>query len=123
MTIQEQITISELQAKEAIITMWGGVILLAVLSICATILLVLALRRYSRDQEQAHAETMARIQASKDMGQTAWSNTDVHKSVIIREQAKRIAELEAWKENAERTMDITLMKLKEDLKNGRVEML
>ena len=90
-------TISELQAKEAIITMWGGVILLAVLSICATILLVLALRRYSRDQEQAHAEAMARIQASKDMGQTAWSNTDVHKSLIIREQAQRIAELEGWK--------------------------
>lgn len=90
-------TISDLQAKEAIITMWGGVILLAVLSICATVLLVLALRRYSRDQEQAHAEAMARIQASKDMGQTAWSNTDVHKSLIIREQAKRIAELEGWK--------------------------
>jgi membrane protein implicated in regulation of membrane protease activity len=90
-------TISDLQAKEAIITMWGGVILLAVLSICATILLVLALRRYSRDQDQAHAERMASIQASKDMGQTAWAHSDVHKSVIIREQAKRIAELEGWK--------------------------
>ena len=90
-------TVTELQAREALISMWGGVILLAVLSVCATILLVLALRRYSRDQEQAHAETMARIQASKDMGRTAWSNTDVHKSVIIREQAKRIEELEGWK--------------------------
>lgn len=117
------LTVTELEAREAAITMWGGIILLAVLSICATILLVLALRRYSRDQEQAHAEMMARIQSSKDMGQTAWSHSDVHKSVIIREQAKRIAELEAWKENAERTMDISLMKLKEDLKNGRVEML
>ena len=68
------------------------------------ILLVLALRRYSRDQEQAHAETMARIQASKDMGQTAWSNTDVHKSLIIREQAKRIAELEGWKARTEKRM-------------------
>lgn len=116
-------TVTELQAREAIITMWGGVILLAVLSICATVLLVLALRRYSRDQEQAHAEAMARIQSSKDMGQTAWAQTDVNKLRIIREQAKRIAELEAWKENAERTMDITLVKLKEDLKNGRVEML
>lgn len=104
MTIQEQITISELQAKEAIITMWGGVILLAILSICATVLLVLALRRYSRDQEQAHAEAMARIQSSKDMGQTAWSNTDVHKSLIIREQAKRIAELEGWKARTEQRM-------------------
>lgn len=97
-------TISDLQAKEALITMWGGVILLAVLSICATVLLVLALRRYSRDQEQAHAEAMARIQASKDMGQTAWSNTDVHKSVIIREQAKRIAELERWKARTEKRL-------------------
>ena len=116
-------TISELEAMQAALTIKGAIVLLVVLSVCATILLVLALRRYSRDQEQAHAETMARIQSSKDMGQTAWSNSDVHKSVIIREQAKRIAELEAWKENAERTMDISLMKLKEDLKNGRVEML
>ena len=97
-------TVTELQAREAIITMWGGVILLAVLSICATILLVLALRRYSRDQEQAHAEAMARIQSSKDMGQTAWAQTDVNKSVIIREQAKRIAELEGWKARTEKRM-------------------
>ncbi len=97
-------TVTELQAREAIITMWGGVILLAVLSICATILLVLALRRYSRDQEQAHAETMARIQASKDMGQTAWAQTDVNKLHIIREQAKRIAELEGWKARTEKRM-------------------
>ena len=97
-------TVTELQAREAIITMWGGVILLAVLSICATVLLVLALRRYSRDQEQAHAETMARIQASKDIGQTAWAQTDVNKSVIIREQAQRIAELEGWKARTEKRM-------------------
>ena len=97
-------TVTELQAREALITMWGGVILLAVLSICATVLLVLALRRYSRDQEQAHAEAMARIQASKDMGQTAWAQTDVNKSVIIREQAKRIAELEGWKARTEKRM-------------------
>ena len=97
-------TVTELQAREAIITMWGGVILLAVLSICATVLLVLALRRYSRDQEQAHAEAMARIQSSKDMGQTAWAHSGVHKSVIIREQAKRIAELEGWKARTEKRM-------------------
>lgn len=97
-------TVTELQAREAIITMWGGVILLAVLSICATVLLVLALRRYSRDQEQAHAEAMARIQASKDMGQTAWAQTDVHKLRIIREQAERIIELELWKARTEKRM-------------------
>ena len=97
-------TVTELQAREAIITMWGGIILLAVLSICATILLVLALRRYSRDQEQAHAEAMARIQSSKDMGQTAWAQTDVHKLCIIREQAQRIVELEVWKARTEKRM-------------------
>ena len=117
------LTVTELEARQAVATIWGGIILLSVLSVCATVLLVLALRRYSRDQEQEHIERLASIQASKDLGQTAWANTDVHKSAIIREQAKRIAELEAWKENAERTMDITLVKLKEDLKNGRVEML
>ena len=94
-------TISDLQAKEAVITMWGGVILLAVLSICATVLLVLALRRYSRDQEQEHAERMASIQASKDMGQTAWAHSNVHKTQLIREQAKRIRELEQWKADTE----------------------
>ena len=104
MTIQEQITISDLQAKEAIITMWGGVILLAVLSICATVLLVLALRRYAKDQDQQHAERMAQIAASKDLGQTAWAHSDVHKSEIIRQQQKRIAELEGWKARTEKRM-------------------
>lgn len=98
------ISVTELQAREAAITMWGAIVLLSVLTVCATILLVLALRRYSRDQEQEHAERMASIQASKDMGQTAWSNTDVHKSVIIREQAKRIRELEQWKANTEKRL-------------------
>lgn len=90
-------TVTELEAMEAALTIKGAIALLSVLSICATVLLVLALRRYSQDQEQAHAERMASIQASKDIGQTAWSNTDVHKSEIIRQQAKRIAELEGWK--------------------------
>ena len=98
------ISVTELQAREAAITMWGAIVLLSVLTVCATILLVLALRRYSRDQEQEHAERLASIQASKDLGQAAWSNTDVHKSVIIREQAKRIAELEKWKADTEARM-------------------
>lgn len=97
-------TITELEAMEAALTINGAVALLITVSICATVLLVLALRRYSRGQEQAHAEAMARIQSSKDMGQTAWSNTDVHKSAIIREQAKRIRELEGWKARTEKRL-------------------
>lgn len=116
-------TVTELEAMEAALTIKGAIALLITMSVCATVLLVLALRRYSKDQDQQHAERMAQIAASKDLGQTAWAHSDVHKSEIIRQQQKRIAELEAWKENAERTMDITLVKLKEDLKNGRVEML
>ena len=95
------ISVTELQAREAAITMWGAIVLLSVLTVCATVLLVLALRRYSRDQEQEHAERMASIQASKDMGQTAWAHSDVHKTQLIREQAKRIAELERWKADTE----------------------
>ena len=94
-------TITELEAMEAALTIKGAVVLLAVVSVCATILLVLALRRYSRDQEQEHAERMASIQASKDMGQTAWAHSDVHKTQLIREQAKRIRELEQWKADTE----------------------
>ena len=97
-------TVTELQAREAIITMWGGIILLAVLSICATILLVLLLRRYSRDREQEHAENMAKIAATKDIGQTAWHQSDVHKTYLIREQAMKIAELEGWKARTEKRM-------------------
>lgn len=97
-------TVTELEAMEAALTIKGAIALLITMSVCATILLVLALRRYSRDQEQAHAEAMARIQSSKDMGQTAWAQTDVNKSVIIREQAKRIAELEGWKARTEKRM-------------------
>lgn len=116
-------TITELEAMEAALTIKGAVALLAVLTICATILAVLALRRYAKDQDQEHAERMAEIQTTRDIGQTAWAQMDVHKSDIIRVQAKRIAELEEWKANAEKTMDITLVKLKEDLKNGNVQVL
>ena len=116
-------TVTELEAMEAALTIKGAVALLAVLTICATILAVLALRRYAKDQDQQHAERMAQIAASKDIGQTAWAHADVHKDELLRKQAKRIAELEAWKANAEATMDITLVKLKEGLKNGNVQML
>lgn len=95
------ISVTELQAREAAITMWGAIVLLSFLTVCATVLLVLALRRYSRDQEQEHAERMASIQASKDLGQTAWAHSDVHKTQLIREQAKRIRELEQWKADTE----------------------
>ena len=94
-------TVTELEAMQAALTIKGAIVLLAVLTVCATVLLVLALRRYSRDQEQEHAERMASIQASKDMGQTAWAHSDVHKTQLIREQAKRIAELERWKADTE----------------------
>lgn len=97
-------TVTELEAMEAALTIKGAVALLAVLSVCATILLVLALRRYAKDQDQQHAEAMAQIQSTRDIGQTAWAHTDVHKSAIIREQAKRIERLEAWKRHTEENM-------------------
>ena len=90
-------TITELEAMEAALTIKCACVLLAVMTICATILMVLALRRYAKDQDQAHAERMAQIAASKDIGQTAWAHSDVHKSEIIRQQAKHIDELEGWK--------------------------
>lgn len=94
-------SVTELEAMEVALTIKGACWLLGVLTVCATLLLVLALRRYSRDQEQEHKERMAQIAASKDIGQTAWAHSDVHKTQLIREQAKRIAELEAWKAHVE----------------------
>lgn len=90
------LSVTELEAMEAALTIKGAIILLAVVSVCATILLVLALRRYAKDQDQQHAERMASIAATKELGQTAWANTDVRKMSIIRQQAKRIDELEGW---------------------------
>lgn len=94
-------TISEIEAMEAALTIKGAVVLLSVLTVCATVLLVLALKRYAKDQDQEHKERMAQIAASKDIGQTAWAHSDVHKTQLIREQAKRIRELEAWKAHVE----------------------
>lgn len=94
-------TVTELEAMQAALTIKGAIVLLAVMTVCATVLLVLALRRYSRDQEQEHAERMASIQASKDIGQTAWAQSDAHKTFVIRQQAKRIDELEKWKADTE----------------------
>ena len=90
-------TVTELEAMEAALTIKGACWLLGIIAVCATILFVVVLRRYSKDRDQEHAEMMARIQASKDIGQTAWAQTDVRKVQIIAEQAKEIAELKAWK--------------------------
>ena len=106
-------TISELESMEASLTIKGACWLLGVLTVCATVLLVLALKRYSRDQDQEHKERMAQIAASKDIGQTAWAHTDVHKSELLREQAKELAELRAWKARTEKRL--AKMKLKEVL--------
>lgn len=110
MTVETQ-TITDIEAMEAALTIKGAVVLLAVVTVCATILLVLALRRYAKDQDQEHEERMASIQASRDMGQTAWAQTDVHKADIIRQQGRRIRELEAWKAHTEKRL--AKMKLSE----------
>lgn len=109
-------TVTELEAMEAALTIKGAVALLAVLSVCATVLLVLALRRYAKDRDQEHAERMAAIQASKDIGQTAWAHADVHKTELLRQQAKRIAELEGWKARTMKRMKD--LKLSEVFENG-----
>lgn len=117
-------TVTELEAMEAALTIKWGVILLAVISVCATILAVLALRRYAKDQDQQHAEAMARISASKDIGQTAWHQVDVAKTNLIRMQAKRIEELEAWKDRLEKRWGETTLEqyVKEARSNNGVEM-
>ena len=115
-------TISELEAMQAALTIKGAIVLLVVLSVCATVLLVLALRRYSKDQDQEHKERMAQIAASKDIGQTAWAHADVHKSEIIRQQQKRIAELEAWKDRLEKRWGETTIEMyAREAKNNGVE--
>ena len=113
-------TVTELEAMEAALTIKGAVVLLVVMSICATVLLVLALRRYAKDQDQEHKERMAQIAASKDIGQTAWAHADVHKSEIIRQQQKRIAELEAWKDRLEKRWGETTIEMyaREEKNNG-----
>lgn len=115
-------TISELEAMQAALTIKGAIVLLVVLSVCATVLLVLALKRYAKDQDQEHKERMAQIAASKDIGQTAWAHADVHKSEIIRQQQKRIAELEAWKDRLEKRWGETTIEMyAREAKNNGVE--
>ena len=106
------LTITELEARELALTIKGAVILLCVICVCSAILLALALYRYSKDQDQEHEERMASIRASLDMGQTAWAHTDVHKSQLLREQAKELAELRAWKSHTEaRLADLKLQEV------------
>jgi len=108
------LTVTELEARQLALTIRGAIILLCVLGVCAAILLALALHRYSKDQDQEHEERMASIRASLDMGQTAWAHSDVHKSQLLREQAKELAELRAWKAHTEARL--AELKLQEVLK-------
>lgn len=97
-------SITDVEAMEIALTIKGAVALLAVVSICATVLLVLALCRYAKEKDQEHAERMAAIAASKDIGQTAWAHSDVHKTELLRQQAKELAELRAWKARTEKRL-------------------
>ena len=97
-------TTTDIQALRVELAIKGAVVLLVAVSICATILLVILLMRYAKEQDQEHEERMASIRASLDMGQTAWAHTDVHKTEIIRQQAARIRRLEAWKAHTEENM-------------------
>lgn len=118
------LTVTELEAMEAALTIKGACWLLGIISVCATILFIVVLRRYAKDRDQEHAERMAAIQSSKDIGQTAWAHSDVHKTEIIRQQQKRIAELEAWKDRVEKRWgETTIEQFAREMKSGHVQVL
>ena len=104
-------TITEVEAMELALTIKGAYWLLGIVSVCATVLVVLALKRYAKDRDQEHAENMAKIAATKDIGQTAWHQVDVAKTNLIRMQAKRIDELEAWKDRLEKRWGKTTVEM------------
>jgi hypothetical protein len=85
-------------------TIWGGIVLLSVLALCTVALLITLACCWWRKETHRHAEAMQKAIATKDIGCTAWHTSDVHKSVLIREQEKRIAELEGWKARTEKRM-------------------
>lgn len=97
-------TIAEIEARQAEISMWAGVVLLAILSVCAAVTLLILIHHAWKQEQHRHAEAMQRAISTKDIGQTAWANTDVNKSRKLREQAKRIRELEQWKAHTEKRL-------------------
>lgn len=111
------LTVTELEAREAAITMWGAVILLGVLSICATILFLVLIHHAWEQEKNRHAEAMQRAITTQNIGQTAWHTADVSKSQTIRQQAAKIKELEEWKAHTEKRMsDLNLSEvLKHDV--------
>lgn len=100
MTIAD-ITIPELEAHEALTTIKVGGWVLAVIFICATILALVLLRDAREQEKHRHQERSLAIEATRDVGQTAWTKSDVHKDQIIRDQAKTIQDLAAWKARTE----------------------
>lgn len=91
------LTTSELEARWLAMTIKSGAWLLALMILLGAVLAFIYLRNAQKEEANRHAEATQSILASQNIGQTAWSNADVHKSEIIRQQAKRIAELEGWK--------------------------
>lgn len=92
---------AEFQREMSRMTVRAGVIVLCVLGVCAMVAFLLWMYEQHRKETNRHAEALMEIESSKDIGQTAWANTSVHKDQLIRKQAAEIAELRAWKKRTE----------------------
>lgn len=79
----------------------ADVIVLCVWGVCALVAFLLWLNEQRKKEVNRHAEALMDIESSRDIGQTAWANTSVHKDQLIRKQAAEIAELRAWKKRTE----------------------
>lgn len=94
----------EFQREMSRMTVRAGVVVLCVLGVCALVAFLLWLYEQHQKEANRHAEALMDIESSRDIGQTAWANTSVHKDQLIRKQAAEIAELRAWKKRTENRM-------------------
>ena len=101
------------KADQIVLCVWG---------VCALIGFLPWLLEEHRKETNRHAEAEMAIMASQDIGQTAWAHSDVHKTELLRQQAKELAELRAWKNRLEKRWGETTIEMysRETKKNVQV---
>ena len=93
MTTLYQMSEIEFQQQLARLSMKCGTVILCVCAVGLVLLCLAKSAQLYRADENRHNEALLSIQATNDIGQTAWAQNSVSRDRILRQQARDNAEL------------------------------
>lgn len=104
MTTMYQMSEIEFQQQLARLSMKCGTVILCVCAVGLVLLCLAKIAQLYRAEENRHNEALLAIQATNDIGQTAWAQNSVSRDRILRQQARDNAELKKKLQDTEAFM-------------------